>query len=261
MIDVLFKSYLIRKKPVYGVLLGFFFVIVGSGFGFLIFHENPSFPSILLTTLAAAPIMIRLIEIEKWEPKHEKVAGKVLQRHKNVIEAYFNLFFGMAIAFAILYIFLPEGISNLTFSEQTKKFVSGFFIEPKTVLSMILLNNIGLLFLFFLLSLFYGSGSIFLLSWNASILGVMWGRSFKSIFISGISLVFIKNTLFAFPYLLPEILAYFLASVAGGIVSVNLTKKRRIKTAMLDSLLILGISVIIILISGLVEVLMGSYFV
>jgi len=261
MIDVLFKSYLIRKKPIYSVLLGFFFVVIGYGFSFLIFHENPSFPSILLTTLAAAPVMIRLIEIEKWEPKHEKVAGKLFERHKGVIEAYFNLFFGMAIAFAILYILLPENMSNVIFSEQSKKFVSGLFIEPRTVLSMILLNNIGLLFLFFLLSLFYGAGSVFLLTWNASILGVVWGRAFKSIFISGISLFFIQKTLFAFPYLLPEVLAYFLASVAGGIVSVNLNKKKRIKTAMLDSLLILGISIIIILIAGVVEVLIASYFV
>jgi len=59
---------------------------------------------------------------------------------------------------------------------------------------------------------------------------------------------------------LPEVLAYFLASISGGIVSINLTRKTKIGIAMLDSLIFLGLSILIIIIAGVIEVLMLTYF-
>ena len=266
MIDILLRSYLIEKKPSYGIILGFVFASLGIGFSFLIFKDEPSFPSIFLTTLAIAPVIIRLMKNEEWEPKFEKI----LKRHNKVIETYFYLFFGMSIAFALFYILLPESTSSLIFSEQIKKFSSGLFsldfnlnflLEQSPLFSKIVINNLGLMFFFFLLSLFYGSGSILLLSWNASILGVMWGRMAKTMFYLSNPLTFVTNTFFNFPYLLPEVLAYFLASLAGGIVSINMTKKTRIGIAMIDSLFFLALSIIIIIAAGIIETFMLTYFV
>lgn len=264
MIDILLKSYLIEKKPYYGILLGFLFASLGIGFSYLIFKTEPSFPAIFLTTLATAPVVIRLIKDEKWEPKF----NKIIERHEKVIEVYFYLFFGMALTFAFYYLILPEDTSSLIFSEQIKKFATGFFsfslnliIEQLPLFYKIVLNNLGLMFFFFILSLFYGSGSVFLLSWNASILGVMWGRMAKTALFLINPLTFVTNTFFNFPYLLPEVLAYFLASIAGGVVSVNLTKKTKIGIAMVDSLIFLALSIVIIIIAGLIEVFMLSYFV
>jgi hypothetical protein len=265
MIDILLKSYLIEKKPSYGIILGFLFASLGIGFSYLIFKDAPSFPAIFLTTLAIAPVVIRLIKSEEWEPKFEKI----LQRHKKIIEIYFYLFFGMALAFAVFYTILPANVSNLIFSEQTKKFAAGsfsiefnldFLIEQSSLFSKIVINNLGLMFFFFLLSLFYGSGSILLLSWNASILGVMWGKMARTMLFLTDPLIFVTKTFFNFPYLLPEVLAYFLASVAGAIVSINLTKKTKIGIAMLDSLVFLVISIVIIVLAGIIEVFMLTYF-
>lgn len=266
MIDILLKAYLIEKKPSYGIVLGFVFACLGMGFSYLVFKDEPSFPAIFLTTLALTPVVIRLIKNEEWEPKFEKI----LQRHKKVIEIYFYLFFGMSIAFALFYILLPESTSGLIFSEQVKKFGAGLFslefnldflLKQSALFSSIVINNLGLMFFFFLLSLFYGSGSLLLLSWNASILGVMWGRMAKTMLFLNDPLVFVANTFFNFPYLLPEVLAYFLASIAGAIVSLNLTKKTKIGIAMLDSLFFLITSIIIIIIAGVIEVFMLTYFV
>lgn len=255
MIDLLFKSDIVEKKPFYGVLLGFLFATIGLSFGSLVFRENPSFPSIFLTTLSAAPIAIKLIKKGKLGNTHDMAFGKVFKRHGRAVELYFNLFFGMTIAFAIFYASLPTDTTNILFSEQNEKFASGFFKEQTSSFTLILVNNIGLLIFFFLLSLFYGFGSIFLLSWNASILGVMWGRALKSTILLSI----LKSTLFAFPYLLPEVLAYFLAAIAGGIVSINLAEKKRVRTAMLDSVALLTMSIMIIVIAGIIEVVTIGY--
>lgn len=268
MIDILLKAYWVEKKPWYGIFLGFLFATLGIGFSFLIFKDEPSFPAIFLTTLAAAPVVIRLIKNEEWEPKFEKI----VERHKKIIEIYFYFFFGMAIAFALFNTILPENVSSLIFNEQIKKFGTGFFSftglfginlqyfsSQIDLFSKIVINNLGLMFFFFLLSLFYGSGSMFLLSWNASILGVMWGRMIKTALFLSDPMTFATRTFFNFPYLLPEILGYFLASIAGGIVSVNLTRKTKIGIAMIDSLIFLAISIAVIICAGIIETFMLSY--
>lgn len=262
MIDILLKSYLIEKKPSYAIALGFLFACVGIGFSFLVFRDNPSFPAIFLTTLATVPVVVKLLKNEKWEPKF----GKILHRHEKVMEIYFNLFFGMSLAFAVFYTFLPENASSLIFSEQIKKFATGFFsfnlfIGQSSLFSNIIINNIGLVLFFFLLSLFYGSGSLLLLSWNASILGVLWGKMARTTLLLTNPVIFVTNTFFNFPYLLPEVLAYFLASIAGAIVSVNLTKKNKVGIAMTDSVVFLAASIAIITIAGFIEVFMLTYFI
>ena len=97
---------------------------------------------------------------------------------------------------------------------------------------------------------------MFLLSWNASILGVMWGNILKISLSLTDPFVFVKNVFFIFPFLLPEVEAYFLASIAGGIVSVNLDKKKKLETAMNDSLIFLILSILLIIVAGAIETIL-----
>ncbi len=251
MIDKLLRAKLIEKKPWYGIILGFLFASLGIIFAFLIFKTEPSFPAVFLTTLAAAPLIVKLIKSEKKEKN-------ILRRHEKIIGVYFYLFFGMTIAFALFNAFLPVEISNSIFSEQLNKFSAGYFTEQTQLFFEIVLNNLGLVLFFFLLSLFYGSGSMFLLAWNSSILGVMWGNILKISLYMMDPFNFVRNVFFIFPFLLPEIEAYFLASIAGGIVSVNLENKKKLETAMNDSLLFLILSIVLIIVAGVIEVVLIS---
>jgi uncharacterized membrane protein SpoIIM required for sporulation len=251
MIDELLRAYLVEKKPFYGIILGFLFASLGIIFAFLIFKTEPSFPAIFLTTLAAAPMIVKMI-------KSERQQKSIIRRHEKVIEVYFYLFFGMTIAFALFNAFLPSEISNSIFSEQLNKFYTGYFTVGGFAINSnlffeIVLNNLGLVLFFFILSLFYGSGSIFLLAWNSSILGVMWGNILRVSLSLANPFVFVKNVFFIFPFLLPEVEAYFLASIAGGIVSANLDNKKKLETAMNDSLVFLVLSVMLILVAGAIE--------
>jgi len=254
MIDELLRAYLVEKKPYYGIIVGFLFASLGIIFAFLIFRTEPSFPAVFLTTLASAPLIVKIIKSERKEKS-------ILRRHEKIIEVYFYLFFGMTIAFAFFSAFLPSEISNAIFSEQLSKFssgyfISGFFTQQSVMFLEIVINNLGLVLFFFILSLFYGSGSMFLLAWNSSILGVMWGNILKVSLSLMDPFVFVKNVLFIFPFLLPEIEAYFLASVAGGIVSANLDNKKKLEAAMNDSLVFLILSIVLIVVAGLIEALL-----
>lgn len=247
MLDVLLKEKLIDKKPEYAFTLGILFATLGLLIAVLIFKTSPSFPAVFLTAMAAAPIALRLIK------KHE--TGKdFYEKYKSVITVYSYLFFGMAVSFAIWFAILPGEFAKMLFSEQLLKFsAAGYFTFSQANLFAIVINNIGLLFFFFLLSLFYGAGAMFLLAWNASILGTMWGNALKAF----ISLInpgqTIINVLAAFPYLFPEVAAYFFAALAGGILSANMHKKKGFEKHIGDSMILLWTAIGLIIVSGVIE--------
>lgn len=252
MLDYLLKENLVDKRPEYAFALGILFSTIGMIMAILIFKESPSFPAVFLTTLAAAPVAMRMI-------KRNEKAGDLYERYKSVIEVYAYLFFGMAVSFAIWFAILPAGFASILFKEQLLKFAVGYFTFQRAELFTIVLNNMGLMLFFFLLSLFYGTGSMFLLAWNASILGTMWGNTIRgalSVISTGQAVV---NTLLAFPYLFPEVAAYFFAAVAGGILSINISKKAKFDKVFGESILLLGTAAGLIIVSGVIEtIILGA---
>ncbi|MDD5416783.1 MAG: stage II sporulation protein M [Candidatus Aenigmarchaeota archaeon] len=246
MLDTILKENLVDKKPSYAIALGILFATIGLAVSVLMFKESPSFPAVFLTTLAAIPVAMRM------KTKQDKTKS-ILKKYEYMIQIYSYLFFGMAISFAIWFAILPSSLVQLLFKEQLLKFTVGYFTFGAGDFVSIVLNNVGLLLFFFLLSLFYGIGSMFLLSWNASVLGVMWGNAIKgalAVFSPG---KFIIDTITAFPYLFPEVIAYFMAAVAGFILSVNINNKKKFNLALKEASFILIISIVIILIAGVIE--------
>lgn len=246
MLDYLLKEKIVEQKPQYAFALGILFSTIGMIMAVLIFKESPSFPAVFLTTLAAAPIAMRIIK------KNEK-STDLYERYRSVIEVYAYLFFGMAVSFAIWFAILPAGFVSILFKEQLLKFSVGYFTFERAELLAIVLNNMGLMLFFFLLSLFYGTGAMFLLAWNASILGTMWGNTIRgalTILTSGQAIV---NTIMAFPYLFPEVAAYFFAAVAGGILSINISKKAKFDRMFSESILLLLTAAGLIIVSGVIE--------
>jgi len=253
MIDVILKGEIVDKRPSYALALGILFATIGLAVSVLMFKESPSFPAVFLTTLAAIPIAMRMRKDESTKTKN------VLKKYEHLVEVYAYLFFGMAISFAIWFAILPASFVEILFKEQLLKFTVGYFTFQSADFISIVLNNTGLMLFFFLLSLFYGSGSMFLLSWNASVLGVMWGNGIRGLASAIGPVQVITNTLIAFPYLLPEVIAYFIASVAGLILSLNISHKKKFDIALRESCIMLLVAIGIILIAGVIEaIILGA---
>ncbi|MBU3905061.1 MAG: stage II sporulation protein M [Nanoarchaeota archaeon] len=246
MLDVFLKEKLVDKKPEYAFALGIAFATIGLLVAILIFKTSPSFPAVFLTAMAAAPVALRLI-------KKQEDGKDFFEKYKSLIAVYSYLFFGMAVSFAIWFAILPEKFVTLLFREQLLKFTVGAFTFSQANLFAILVNNFGLLFFFFLMSFFYGAGAMFLLAWNASILGTMWGNAIKAL----MSLLnpgqVIINVLAAFPYLFPEVAAYFFAAIAGGILSANMHTKKGFDKYIGEALLLFWVALALIIVSGVIE--------
>lgn len=129
---------------------------------------------------------------------------------------------------------------------------------------IIIVNNLKVLLLMFLTSIILGAGALYLLVWNASIIGIYIGEvahNIQHIYL----LSKFPSFLLAFPtaifklflHGIPEIAAYFIGAVAGGILSVAVIKHRpfddQFRKICIDSLLLFMVSVGLIFISGIIE--------
>ena len=126
------------------------------------------------------------------------------------------------------------------------------------------LNNTQVMILIFILSMLFGAGAIFILAWNASVIGVYAGLIVNSFVIKGFPLT--NAYIFGVPVALvsialhgiPEIMAYFFAGIAGGILSVGVMREklgsRNFKIIFIDSLKFLLIAEVFIAFAAWLEI-------
>ncbi len=234
-----------------------YFVFVGSSFESAI--------GIFVTffiTIAILPFMINLGRYDEYKEEVMLKARKTLNifaRHKTIIRVYMAFFFGVVLSLSIIYVVLPQDIVDKVFyiQDQEVNRIRGaatlggtfFYIFP---------NNIGVLMLAFIFSFIFGAGAIYILAWNSTILAYVIGDGAKSLgVLLGIpSIIGIVPA--ALPYLphgIPEFLAYFMGAIAGGILSIAVTKHRNkyFWFVIEDSLKFLGIAVMLLVVGGVIE--------
>ena len=156
----------------------------------------------------------------------------------------------------------------LTFLEVEKNATQGMAMSQSASLVQILINNFRVLAFCILFSFLYGAGAIYILTLNASVIGVAIGSLIREGF-TILASIGKANTVMAyfavvplgFTYLvhgIPEVTSYFTGALAGGIISVAVVchhyKTKRFKQIVLDSVDLVALSIIILILSALIEV-------
>ena len=210
---------------------------------------------VLFTVIPSVSFVTMLLKREEkmeetFVKKHYSKA--FWQRHEKDLMIMLFYFAGLTLAFAMWAFFLPGEF----FQVQTQKIneiqgVTGAASYKYYTFTQIMNNNLQVMFFAFLFSLVFGAGAIFIIAWNASILGVYIGQLANSVWeIPVVSLSFI-------PHGLLEIGAYLIAGIAGGLMSAMLIRKNttHIKEVVaFDCLKLLIIAVILIVIAAGIEV-------
>ena len=242
-----------RKEP----LLIFFFSImittISVFISYTVFKESTGLFTIVIISLIMVPFMNSMLMEEEIETEKTGEMEPFLQRHGDVISAYVALFAGMTLAMCIAFVILPEDIVQHIFDEQIKEvnIIRGRFTFGNQLLD-ILSNNISVLLLSFLFSFLLGTGAIFVLAWNASVLSAAMGLIAKSF--GGVGGIPVAVMTF-FPHGSFELTAYFIGAIAGGLVSAAITRKRSYKFWFVigDSIKLLFISVLLLIIGAVIE--------
>lgn len=227
---------------------------------------------VTFTVMFTLPFVYYTLKLE--EEKDEKEDGyiKLLKEHSKALHAFLWLFLGFVVAFSFWYIMLS---SSQSFRAQIETYciinrpgnfddcISQYgvrggvsttaFVSATDKIFMIFANNIYVLIFTFVFSLIFGAGAIFVLAWNASVIAAAIG-------------IFTKSNIADLPlglgrYMIhgiPEIGAYFIGALAGGIISVAIIKhemkSEKFWKILQDSLNLIIIAVVVLFLSALVEV-------
>jgi len=195
---------------------------------FINFGESSDLLLLTFTIIPSIPFFLNLVKYDEREAREarEFLGSTTLARHAPAIIALSAFFLGLTLAFTVWYTILSTQESTKLFAIQNEELqnvrvvstrLAGAFLNAKflNAFELIFLHNLQVLLLAVGFSLLYGAGAVFILVWNASIIGVFLGSIAKT---SGSTLAS-SSALGILPHGVFELLAYSTGALAGGILS------------------------------------------
>tara|TARA_Y100000310_G_scaffold322003_1_gene380465 strand:+ start:3573 stop:4358 length:786 start_codon:yes stop_codon:yes gene_type:complete len=256
---------------------GFLYSVVGLLLSYFVFKAVSGILMVFLVVIATLPMIYTAIkQEEELDLKHRK-EWRILQEHAKFLTFVLFLFMGITTAFVVSYIFLPAQMVNTIFALQNQAIhqvnsnVAGN-VTMFGLLKGIIFNNLKVLFFCVAFAFLYGSGAIFILTWNASVIAAAVGSLIKSKLAATASLVGLAGattyfgiTTFSFMRYLThgmfEIIAYLIAGLAGGIISVAVVRKNLGEEKILfDISGLVMLSIILLMVAGVIEVYVTPAF-
>jgi uncharacterized membrane protein SpoIIM required for sporulation len=262
MIEQLYPVQLIEKRAYFAFILGVAYAIIGIGIAVLLFPEDPALVTVAMISLMFYPTLKKLISIEEFDEATQGNIFSFLKEHKYIFKIYILFFLGALLAFSFFSINLPSLATNHIFGNQIDILyrATGHATFDIGRFSDIFTNNIGVLILIFITAFFIGDGGIFLLTWNASVWGTIFGTFAKNYASSTAG-----NPLYSFlvvmciviTHTVLEALAYIFAANSGSVFSKALVNEKIISDRFTNitkaTILTLLGSIIILVIAVAVE--------
>ncbi|MCR4335680.1 MAG: stage II sporulation protein M [archaeon] len=270
---------LAEKHPIALFFTAFIMTTIAMFVSYKLFPSSSAVLTIAFVTIVFMPLMHNMFKKEEIKEVDEKdIPFAFIATHFNVIHIYSWIFIGMIVAYTFWGVALPDNNENCTsfgcflpakqdvfleqyrvhgkitgkivgetecFNEKSKSFGSCF--------ELIFVNNSWVMVLAIIFSLIWGAGAIFLLGWNASVIGL-----FLAMEITAKSLdAGIVRALGYLPHGIPEIMAYFIAAIIGGIISAAISKKtfqpHELRIVAIDTCLLLLLATITLFIGAFIE--------
>lgn len=227
-LEILINPQKVTGKPWEMFFIGAMYSLVGVLLGYWVFRSHVSLVMVTFTSLAAIPFIHHALK--QAEQVGQNLSLSILQKHGQLMSIFTFLFLGFVTVFFVLFAFLPQAMVSQIFQAQigaiadVRNIVQGSFTSLLHTLGLILVNNLRVLVVCLIFSVVYGAGAIFILAWNASVMGaaigsairVNTGTTFQAIS-SGVAGYFVHG--------IPEILAYFIGGLAGGILSMAIVRE------------------------------------
>ncbi len=245
-----------------------------------VISKYSGFVVIAFCIMFTLPFMYYLIKQEEEEDEEAEGIYEIWKAHGDALYAFMWLFLGMLIAFSFWNIVIgdpnlfnaqietycqinsPGNVEGCVkeYSFEDSPSITGDALSRKEMrLLSIIENNVYVMIFTLLFSLIFGAGAIFVLAWNASV-------------ISTAITIFAKNEIAHIPlglfrYMIhgfPEIAAYFITALAGGIFGVGILrngiKAHKFLRVLENTFFLLLVAVIVIILAGIIEVYFTPLF-
>jgi hypothetical protein len=231
-LEHIFPEDWLERKARYAFILGVVYSVIGILLSSILFPGDPALVAVAFTSLLLLPELYKIFSFEERQEKLEqRVTFRALWRDDaEVVRIYIFLFLGILLVYSVGTMILPEMQTNDLFREQLEiRFGQGFAgqavsrgIFSSDLFWDLLSNNFLVLLACFIMALLTGDGAIFLISWNASVWGTIFGITAKGASIIGGKHPFYffgLIMLVVFPHMITEAISYFLAPISGSVIS------------------------------------------
>jgi len=120
MLEQIYPLKLIEKNPLYALILGIGYSVIGIGIAVLLFPEDPAIVAVALIALMVYPTINKLMKQEEQieSTKEEFSLFVFLRDHKYVFLIYILLFVGILLSFSFFALLLPSLATNHIFENQ-----------------------------------------------------------------------------------------------------------------------------------------------
>ncbi len=252
-----------EDKPWHVFIIAIIYTFVAVFFANFLFPSQASILSIALVTIIFVPFFQRMFALEERKEFAEKRRHRnFLSRHGQMIYVLSAFFLGIIVAMSFIYMFFPSD-NVFQLETDTIRGITTGNAAAEGNFGRFFFNNTQVMVLMFVLSVLFGAGAVFILSWNAAVIATYVGAIMKSFAAQGTGTA--AAYLYGLPvglgsitlHGIPEIVAYFIAGIGGGILSVGMLrekwKSREFGTILQDSILMFFCAEMLILIAALIE--------
>ncbi|MBD3361383.1 hypothetical protein GF358_01175 [Candidatus Woesearchaeota archaeon] len=233
-LEQIYSVEFLKKSPKYGFLLGMAYTIFAAMFSLMLFSEDPALVIVGVVSMLLMPSLYQISSYYESKAKQHAIGvWNVLVNNKQFIKVYIYIFFGSFIVFALFSLVMPAMATNHLFKQQVSVMAGGATTAGGSYFSIPLFkdlftHNMFVMTICFLLSLIAGNGAIFMIIWNASVWGTVFGvlgRNTAVYLQAHPGIIFFLIMLSVFPHVLLEISSYIIAVVAGTMISDAMTKE------------------------------------
>jgi uncharacterized membrane protein SpoIIM required for sporulation len=278
MLESLINPKRVEKEPWKMFFIGLIYASLSILLVSWFFNKDPvlsQYSGMLVVTFCvmfSLPFMYFIIKQEERQDEETEGLLGMWKVHRDAIFAFVWLFFGFIVAFSFWYILLqnsllfnaqietycminnPGGIEEcVTRYDFPQQISSTGAATSKIRFLSIIQNNIYVMIFTLIFSLIFGAGAIFILAWNASVISAAIGV-FTKYQISNIPLGIARYMIHGFP----EITAYFITALAGGIFGIGVVrngfKSPKFLKVIENVVILLFVAIIILVIAALIEV-------
>jgi hypothetical protein len=259
----------LEKRAEYAFFLGWGYSIISIIIAALVFPKDPSLVAIAFTSILLLPDLKKLFEMKEESLREEKKFSfkRLFLQNKDFLKVYLFLSLGIFLVYSTAAIVLPSFQVNKLFEIQLAvRGIYGSAVEfSATIFWAILINNCLVLLACFLISLLTEDGGIFMITWNLSVWGTIFGVTARNAaFAMGFNPLFLFLMLMAIagPHAFLEILSYIWGAISGGMITKGFRKEgfgsKKFHTLLYYNILLLVMALGVLIFAGVIETFVVS---
>lgn len=262
-IESLLNAAAVLRKPWLMLLYGFGVANVGIVLASWVFKDHAALVLVFLTALALVPLFIQAMMDQEMLGLTLPSETAALKQHGLAVLGFILCFVGMSVAFGMWYVFKPAffGVQTQTIAALSNS-VTARAVTPG-LFTVILINNLKVLLFCVFFAFIYGAGGIFILTWNASVIGAAIGSFVErgATAAGGAFLAYAAaggwSMVRYFTHGIPEVAAYWIGALAGGMLSAAFIRRHFSKEAMdkvmLDASDMIIAAIVVLVIASAIE--------